>query len=132
MDQKFLLTLILSYGLSSTDKKETFYHGIKDLSQSPFYLFSFISYLPFKLKKNLQITDYASSSCFCLFVHIVPFASRLQTAFHCLAVLPLRSTRPIVSRTCTVRDSPSTHSDSPVVSPQSVFFSFYLFDYASP
>ena len=85
MDQKFLLTLILSYGLSSTDKKETFYHGIKDLSRSPFYLFSFISYLPFKLKKNLQITDYASSSCFCLFVHIVPFASRLQTAFHCLA-----------------------------------------------
>ena len=25
-------------------RKKTFYHGIKDLSQSPFYLFSFISH----------------------------------------------------------------------------------------
>lgn len=69
MAQTFLLSLTLTDELSLTDKKNTLKCGIKDLSWSPFYLFSFISYpSSTRVLKTLQITEHVPDSLYIQFL----------------------------------------------------------------
>lgn len=138
MAQTFLLTLILFYGLSLTDKKKTCKHGIKDITWSSFYLFSFISHFSsvyWKLCKSLNIPLLFFSW---LFVHTVSFAFRLLPYFIALLsyfysdllqtnldLFPVKSSWLVLTRMwlSTAKSSPSACSASHVEARQTVFFS---------